>query len=84
MAVATNVHFTLLVKMDGRLREINFRQRSVILYNVDTTDERNNRWKFDWSQEGEEWTLRPVSPDFPEWIVRNAGAIREKFLEHFL
>ena len=60
MTYITNIAFTELIKVNGRLREFNFRKRSETIYDVDTSDEGGNRYIFrlvkddDWHIESKE------------------------------
>jgi hypothetical protein len=53
-----NVAYTKLLKIGGRLCEVNFRKLTPATYHVDTTDERGNRHMFSMikSPEGD-WRL---------------------------
>lgn len=67
------VHFTRLVKTEGRLREFNFRKNISAgenTYDVDTADDRGNRLFFRLIKDGTEWSLTYKQP-LPEWITRN-------------
>lgn len=65
------IHFSRLVKIDGRLREFNYRKNITVgadVYDVDTADERGNRLFFRLSKENGEWTLTSKQ-NLPGWIT---------------
>ncbi|MBN8877698.1 MAG: hypothetical protein J0I32_09150 [Sphingobacteriales bacterium] len=82
-AVTPNIQFTLLVKIEGRLREFNFRKRSAQLYDVDTADEKGARFQFNWKEVDGAWEITSLA-NLPDWIRRNTSSLREKFHEHLL
>ncbi|MGV3766817.1 MAG: hypothetical protein ACO1NW_11870 [Chitinophagaceae bacterium] len=84
MPVQKIVHFSILIKIDGRLREFNFRKRSESQYDGDTSDERGNRCTFKWHNQGEDWILEPDSKEQPSWIKNNVTVIKEAFLTELL
>ncbi|MEE6185876.1 hypothetical protein [Niabella digestorum] len=64
------IHFTRLVKIQGRLREFNYKKNNnagEYVFDVDTADERGNRLFFRLSKEDNEWSLTSNQP-LPEWI----------------
>ncbi|MEP7377867.1 MAG: hypothetical protein ABI675_30995 [Chitinophagaceae bacterium] len=69
MPYAQNIAFTSLIKISGRLREFNFRRRSETLYDVDTNDERGDRYFFNVEKLNEQWSLRNSSS--PTWLTQN-------------
>lgn len=83
-AVTPNIQFTLLVKIEGRLREFNFRKRTEQSYDVDVADESGARFQFRWKEVGGAWELQQGAADLPDWITRNTSSLREKFHEHLL
>ena len=66
MILMTNVAFTRLIKVTGRLREFNFRLRPDGFYDVDVPDERSNRYFFRMVQEGGAWKMK--GENLPVWI----------------
>jgi hypothetical protein len=65
-----NIQFTRLIKVDGRLKEFNFRKlmnQGDERCSVDTVDERGNRIIFSVSKENGSWKL--ASALIPGWIV---------------
>lgn len=71
-----NIHFTKLLKADGRLREFNFRKlsgdKNENLFSVDVSDDRGNRIIFKMSKPSEAggWTILP-DQKLPEWILEH-------------
>lgn len=86
MSVRKNIQFSIRVKMEGRVRELNFRQRSADLYDGDTSDEQGARWIFTWKHDNGNWELQstPHGGALPGWLLHNTSAIRESFLTELL
>lgn len=64
-----NRHFTKLVKAHGRQREFNFRQlpgAGDVLYHVDVSDERGNRYMFKMQKTGDGWMIQDRG--LPQWL----------------
>ena len=70
-----NIAFTLLIKINGRLREFNFRQRGDSHYNIDTTDERGNRYYF--KMEKLEESRKISDTNLPGWLMENENLIAD-------
>lgn len=71
-----NIAYTRLLKMGGRLREVNFRKQPNLegTYHVDCTDERGLRFMFLMHQTADGgW--QASSPDLPAWIREAEGVI---------
>ena len=67
-----NIQFTKLLKADGRYREFNFRKSAndgKMIFNVDVTDDRNNRIFFRMLKEDSTWKIQ--SQGLPVWIMKN-------------
>jgi hypothetical protein len=75
MPFPKNIAFTLLIKINGRLREFNFRQRGALLYDTDTTDERGNRIFFKMEKQEESWKISDNS--LPGWIMESENLIAD-------
>ena len=84
MKVEKNIQFTLVVKLAGRMREVNFRRRSERLFDVDVADERGVRWYFQWTDASGAWALVLVSADAPGWMLHNESELREAFLTEMI
>jgi hypothetical protein len=67
MSFLRNIAFTSLIKVRGRLREFNFRKRSPSQYDVDTNDERGNRYFFKMEKQEDSWKIS--SADLPDWLT---------------
>jgi hypothetical protein len=73
-----NLQFTRLLKAGDRLREFNFRRSSVdgnTQFNIDVTDDRNNRISFQLQNQEKEWKIQPRT--LPEWILDNEAVFHE-------
>ncbi|MGC4038707.1 MAG: hypothetical protein QM764_22275 [Chitinophagaceae bacterium] len=70
-----NIQFTLLVKINKKLHEFNFRKRSNELYDVDGGDERGNRFYFKMQRNESSWKINDTN--LPAWIHENENAIAE-------
>lgn len=67
------VHFTRLIKINGRLREFNYRKNNnagSYVFDVDTADDRGNRLFFRLLKEDNEWELT-TKMSIPEWVTDN-------------
>lgn len=74
-----NIHFTRLLKINGRLREFNFRKLKdpqLELFSVDVCDDRGNRIMFKMQKENNAWRIAQQNP-LPEWIMNNEGNLSE-------
>jgi hypothetical protein len=68
--VKRNIHFTKLVKVNGRLKEFNFRKLggpNEGLFTVDVSDDRGNRILFRMQKEQESWKIQPQQ--LPNWVM---------------
>ncbi len=81
MPFPKNIAFTLLIKINGRLREFNFRQRGSSHYNIDTTDERGNRYYFKMEKQEESWKISDAG--LPGWIMENENLIADAARDNF-
>jgi hypothetical protein len=70
-----NIAFTVLIKINGRLREFNFRRRNATLYDVDTNDERGERYFFRAENVQERWSVAGVN--LPAWVSEGETVIAE-------
>ena len=74
-----NVQFTRLVKVDGRLREFNFRKLggpNEGLFTVDVSDDRGNRILFRMKKEDSNWKIVPQQP-LPGWVMEKESSFHE-------
>ncbi len=70
MHVIKNIQFTRLFKVDGYLKEFNFRKSNPSLQgklSVDTIDERGNRIMFQMEKGESGWHIIPQ--ELPKWIA---------------
>ena len=77
--VKKNIHFTRLVKVNGRLKEFNFRKLGGAnegLFTVDVSDDRGNRILFRMQKENDSWKII-VPQQLPNWIMENEGIFHE-------
>lgn len=72
------IQFTLLIPVNHRKREFNFRQRNAALYDVNTTDEAGERYYFTLVKENEQWIFGR-GQIIPQWLVKNEEQILTAF-----
>ena len=75
MITATNIAFTLLIKVNGRLKEFNFRKRSEVNYDANTNDELSSRYFFGMQKIEGVWKI--TGKDLPAWLLDNEALISE-------
>lgn len=75
------VHFTRLVKAEGRLREFNFRKMGGPdeKFSVDTVDLRGNRIMFFMKKENEDWKINTSL--LPAWVMQSEPSLNEMIKE---
>ena len=72
------VQFARLVKVDGRLREFNFRKlksKDKDLFNVNVCNERGDRFIFEIQKKENTWAIQS---EVPNWVMQsenNIGAV---------
>ncbi len=79
-----NIQFTKLIKVDGRLREFNFRKpngKEEGLFTVDVIDDRANRIVFHMKKIEGRWKITPE--EFPAWIGNLEDSFHEIIEEEF-
>ncbi len=80
-----NIQFTKLIKVDGRLKEFNFRKpnsRHEGTFTVDVMDENNNRIIFRMELIDSNWKI--VSQQLlPHWVVESEPAFNQMIYEEF-
>lgn len=77
LSYVRNVQFTRLVKINGQLKEINFRKSNITdegLFTVDVIDDRSNRIIF-YMQKEDQWKI--VTENLPAWIVNEENNLNE-------
>lgn len=74
-----NVHFTKLVKINGRsVKEFNFRKMGSSeneMFSVDVSDDRGNRIMFQMQKDGSVWHI--TNPALPSWIIEQEGKLND-------
>ncbi len=73
------IQFTLVIAVQQRRREFNFRMRSKELYDGNTTDERGDRYYFQITKHNDQWKLSGTQ--LPAWIRDNEPAIVQALTE---
>ncbi len=79
-----NIQFTRLIKVDGQLKEFNFRKpngKQQGPFTVDVIDARGNRIIFNMEWMETAWKI--TSSDLPDWVVQSEGAFHEIIEEEF-
>jgi len=78
-----NIQFTKLLKVEGRLREFNFRKVNGLheeLFTVDVSDDRGNRIMFKMRKDGNDWVIVTDHP-IPEWVRGSSSRYNEAIEE---
>lgn len=71
-----NIAFTIVIKINGRLKEFNFRKRSDNLYDANTNDEYSIRYYFQMQKDDKTgWQISGHS--LPAWIPNSQHIISE-------
>ena len=76
------VQFTRLVKMEGRLREFNFRKMrnpDEEQFSVNVCNERGDRILFNMQKKDNGWRIQ--STELPKWILQNENRLDEAIEE---
>jgi len=79
-----NIQFTKLIKVDGRLKEFNFRKpngRKEGLFTVDVIDDRGNRIIFNMENTDEHWKIIPG--ELPVWVTSAESTLEDIIEEEF-
>ncbi len=79
-----NIQFTKLIKVDGRLKEFNFRKsngKQEGAFTVDVIDERGSRIIF--TMEKLDGTWKISNKQLPDWVIKNEPAYNEIIDEEF-
>ncbi|WP_276481938.1 hypothetical protein [Paraflavitalea pollutisoli] len=77
-----NIQFTKLLKVEGRLREFNFRKLGGVnegIFTVDVVDDRGNRILFRMQKEDGNWKIMPQS--LPRWIMDTEAQFHDQIEE---
>lgn len=79
-----NIQFTKLIKINGRLKEFNFRKpngKQEGLFTVDVIDENAKRIIF--SMEKTDTTWKIINTQLPAWVIDNEATFNEIIEEEF-
>ena len=76
-----NIQFSRLIKVNGRLKEFNFRKPNSkeSPFTVDVIDDRANRIIFKMQKTDDTWKILPQA--LPEWILQGEAAFSEIIAE---
>ena len=83
MQTIRNIQFTRLLKVDGYLKEFNFRKSNAGAqpkYTVDTIDEKGNRIMIYMEKKDANWKILQTE-NIPKWILANENSFDEAILE---
>ena len=75
----TLIQFTLVIPVNHRLREINFRKRSAERYDCNMADERGERHFFHLIKQDDNWQISEGT--LPAWLSGNEPAIVRSLIE---
>jgi len=79
-----NIQFTKLIKVEGRLKEFNFRKpngKQEGLFTVDVIDDRGNRIIFNMEKIDSRWKI--VSQELPAWVTDSENNFHDLIEEEF-
>lgn len=74
-----NIQFTKLIKVDGRLREFNFRKMTNaagMQFSVDVSDDKGNRIMLWLQKENGNWNIQEPST-LPAWILKQESILHQ-------
>jgi hypothetical protein len=80
-----NIQFTKLIKVDGKLKEFNFRKpngKQEGLFTVDVIDERGNRIIFNMEKIENHWKIVPQ--ELPAWVIAYENNFHDLIEEEFV
>ena len=73
-----NIQFTRLIKVEGRLREFNFRKLGGLnegVFTVDVSDDRGNRIVFRMQKDSDQWKIQRQPR--PAWVMEYESKFHE-------
>lgn len=73
MNMIRNIQFSVLISINKKFREFNFRQRTACLYDTDTPGERGERCFLKIMKVDDNWEIQ--GNDLPSWIADNRSLI---------
>ena len=80
-----NIQFTKLIKVDGKLKEFNFRKpngKQEGLFTVDVIDERGNRIIFNMEKIDQHWKI--ITREIPSWVLDSENNFHDLIEEEFI
>ncbi|MBK6635038.1 MAG: hypothetical protein IPG38_12660 [Chitinophagaceae bacterium] len=79
-----NIQFTRLIKVDGQLKEFNFRKsngRQEGLFSIDVIDSKGNRIIFNMEMKDGVWKI--TNEQLPAWVMESELSFHEIIEEEF-
>ena len=79
-----NIQFTKLIKVDGWLKEFNFRKSNSSregIFTIDVIDDRGNRIIFNMENSENRWKIIPMV--LPAWVVSSESMLEEIIDQEF-
>ncbi len=76
-----NIQFTKLIKVNGQLKEFNFRKanpNSEGIFSVDVSDDRGNRIMLQMQKDDGTWKI--ITPGIPKWVQEKEIEFNETIL----
>lgn len=73
-----NIQFTKLLKVNGQLKEFNFRKANTNnegIFSVDVSDDRGNRVMLQMQKEDGSWRI--ITPGLPKWVQEKETVFNE-------
>ncbi len=80
-----NIQFTKLIKVDGKLKEFNFRKpngKQEGLFTVDVIDGRGNRIIFNMEKIDQHWKI--ITQEIPSWVLDSENNFHALIEEEFI
>lgn len=80
-----NIQFTKLIKVDGKLKEFNFRKpngKQEGLFTVDVIDDRGNRIIFNMEKKDQHWKI--ITQEIPSWVLESENNFHDLIEEEFI
>ena len=76
-----NIHFTKLHKVNGRVREFNFRKipGGAELFHLDVCDDRGNRLMFKMQKDDNQWHI--LEQELPQWLLESEKQLSDLISE---
>jgi hypothetical protein len=80
MLFSPNIAFTSLIKIEGRLREFNFWKKSDMVYEIDVSDDRGDRYYFEMVKKENSWEMKDKS--LRRWLSKFEEEIAAEILKN--